>query len=181
MSELKKVKVTSPSSLNIRETPGGDILMEAKHNSILTVLDWDGDETWAKVQYDENEGYTAGWAMKQYLEFVSEDDIQDMLIEEKQKRNEEKEKKENGMFFNIGEKIKSVTVFFCWLGIALSVLLGLILMLSSAVLPGLLTAVLGSLFSYLGSMALYGFGEMITETKKQSAIQEELLKELRSK
>ena len=178
VSELKKVKVTAPSSLNIREVPGGDILMEAKHNAVLTVLDWDGDETWARVQLEENEGYTTGFAMKEYLEFVTEDDIQDIAIEEKQKRAVEKE---SGMFANIGEKIKSVTVFFCVMGIALSILAGIILMMGEMVGAGLLTAVVGSLGSYLGAMAMYGFGELITETKKQSAINEAILQELRSK
>lgn len=176
MSEQMKVKVTA-AALNIREAPGGEILREAPGNAVLTVLDWDSSEVWAKVQFENTQGY----AMKDYLQPVTEDEINDLALEEKQKRNEEKEKQESGMFANIGEKIKSVTVFFCVVGIIVSVLLGVILMMGGAVLPGLLTAVLGAIGSYLGSMVMYGLGELITESKRQRAVQEEILKALRSK
>lgn len=83
------------------------------------------------------------------------------------------------MFTNIGAKIKTLAKIVCWIGIALSVILGLIvatrfvamenLILSFAVF--LLYAGIGSLASWLGSFALYGFGELIENSRKTVLLQ----------
>lgn len=68
------------------------------------------------------------------------------------------------MFVNIGAKIKMLAKVLCWIGIVASVIGGIAIMAgtgSSGVLPGLLTIVLGTLFSWIGSFVLYGFGEMV--------------------
>ena len=72
------------------------------------------------------------------------------------------------MYDNIGTKIKDVAIAFCIIGIIASVVLGIFLM-DGAVIGGLLVMVIGSLFSWLSSFPLYGFGEMID---KLSAIEE---------
>lgn len=68
------------------------------------------------------------------------------------------------MFDNIGAKIKMLAKVLCWIGIVASVISGIAIMAgtgSNGVLPGLLTIVLGTLFSWIGSFVLYGFGEMV--------------------
>lgn len=79
------------------------------------------------------------------------------------------------MFDNIGGKIKALAKFITWLGIAGSAIAGIAIISSGSqmpryygdntmAIPGLLTIVLGSLFSWLGSFLLYGFGELIEQT-----------------
>ena len=72
---------------------------------------------------------------------------------------------EGKMFANIGGKIRSVAMMLCWIGIALSILAGLILMAQDGdlVLTGILTAGLGALLSWVSSLFLYGFGELIVK------------------
>lgn len=71
------------------------------------------------------------------------------------------------MFSDIGRKIKTVSQTFCCLGIALSVLLGLILFAVKMVLPGFLVALLGSILSWLSSLISYGFGQLIENSDAQ--------------
>ncbi len=77
------------------------------------------------------------------------------------------------MFDNIGGKIKTVAKAVCWIGIALSILLGLILLIAlSTDSPALGFAVaipvmvLGAFLSWIGSFTLYGYGELIELTAK---------------
>lgn len=71
------------------------------------------------------------------------------------------------MFDNIGEKCKTVAKIFCYTGITVSILSGLILIIIAIIsenngifaLYGILSAVLGSLVSWLSCLALYGIGE----------------------
>lgn len=65
------------------------------------------------------------------------------------------------MFTNIGGKIKIVAQVITWIGIVCSVISGVVLVINAGFIPGLLTAVFGSLFSWLGALAMYGFGELV--------------------
>ena len=173
MSAYEKAQVTAPQSLNLRIAPNGDVLTKVKYHAVVTILDWDSDETWAKVQID---GIT-GYAMKTYLQPITATEA----LEAARQQHAQEAEKESGIFANIGEKIKSVTSLFCTLSIIGFVLLGIVLITTKAVLTGCIIAIAGSLLSYLGSMAMYGLGELICETKKQRCISEEILHELRSK
>lgn len=83
------------------------------------------------------------------------------------------------MFSNIGGKIKGLAKFICWLGIILSVIIGIILILGArsgngaygypdggAVVAGIFVIVLGSIMSWIGSFVLYGFGELVDNSSK---------------
>ena len=65
------------------------------------------------------------------------------------------------MFDNIGDKLKSVAILECVLGILASLIGGIAMMVGGAVLIGILTIVLGALLSWLSSLGLYGFGQLI--------------------
>lgn len=65
------------------------------------------------------------------------------------------------MFDNIGGKIKSVAKSIAWTGIIAFVGYGIALLFLGAVIDGVLFAVIGALASWVGSFALYGFGELI--------------------
>lgn len=69
------------------------------------------------------------------------------------------------MFDFIGAKIRLVAKVQCWIGIIASVIVGFKVMLSddggTAFLIGLLILVFGTLFSYVGSFLLYGFGQLV--------------------
>ena len=67
---------------------------------------------------------------------------------------------EKGMFANVGGKIKAVAQVLTWIGIIGSVIGGLS-MTSANFLVGILIAVVGALLSWVGSLALYGFGELV--------------------
>lgn len=69
------------------------------------------------------------------------------------------------MFRNIGWKIKSVAEVFCYMGIAISVVIGF-LVLRDGILMTAFAIVAGTLLSWLGSLALYGFGELIEDTHR---------------
>ncbi len=73
------------------------------------------------------------------------------------------------MFNNIGKKIKTLAVVLCWIGIALSIIGGFILMTTinrsaAGFFLGILESGLGFLASWIGSFLLYGFGELIDKT-----------------
>lgn len=80
------------------------------------------------------------------------------------------------MFNNIGKKIKTLAKVICWLGIIGSIITGIVLIavglddLSSRyssdegvimIVAGLLTMVVGSIISWVGSFKLYGFGDVV--------------------
>jgi len=70
------------------------------------------------------------------------------------------------MFDNIGGKIKTLARVVCWIGIIGFIISGLITMCTneSMILPGILTAVIGSFLSWIGSFMVYGFGQLIENT-----------------
>lgn len=83
------------------------------------------------------------------------------------------------MFNNIGGKIKGLAKFMCWLGIIVSVIAGIILIISARhsdgyysytdtnmVITGILVIVMGSILSWIGSFVLYGFGELVDNSSK---------------
>ena len=65
------------------------------------------------------------------------------------------------MFDNIGSKIKILAQVICWVGIIITVIIGVFLMLEGF---GILLIIIGPLFSWIGSFCLYGFGELIEKT-----------------
>jgi len=73
------------------------------------------------------------------------------------------------MYRNIGRKIKILAQVFCWIGVAAAVIGGIVLAyyflrmnnLIPGIVLGILTMVVGSLLSWIGSWLLYGYGEMI--------------------
>lgn len=169
MSNIENARITSPTGLNIRSAPGGEVLCAAKYNAVVKVLDWDSDETWAKVDMDGTEGY----AMKEFL--CDANDAPQPVTSPEAPEQEAS----GGLFANIGDKIKGVTVFFCVMGCLVSVLGGVVMMMNDAVGAGLLTAIVGCAVSYLGSMAMYGFGELICTNQKQNELTQTLIEELR--
>jgi len=92
------------------------------------------------------------------------------------------------MFSNIGEKIKKLAVIICWIGIICSLVLGVVVVvapnsirynlndngstiassgnIAAQVISGVIVFVIGSLSSWIGSFFLYGFGELVSNSKK---------------
>ena len=102
-----------------------------------------------------------------YYKLVCEDvtDEEFARIEVYAREELEATPEEGKMFADIGGKIRSVARMLCWIGIAFSLLVGLILMAQDSDLApmGILTAGLGALFSWISSLFLYGFGELIVK------------------
>ena len=63
------------------------------------------------------------------------------------------------MFSNIGEKCKGLAVFSAIAGIVSSVIIGIVYMAQDQILLGSVILVLGSLFAWIGSWALYCIGD----------------------
>lgn len=85
------------------------------------------------------------------------------------------------MFDNIGGKIKRIAQIICVVGIVASVVLGIAMLaiLSFQIegfLAGLVIAAVGSASSWLMSAVAYGFGELIEETSRNRAINQQVLK-----
>ncbi len=82
------------------------------------------------------------------------------------------------MFENIGNKIKGVSKFFCWLGIICSILLGIMLAVVGSNMPngrvtviiGIVVMIVGSFMSWVGSLITYGIGEMVQNSCVQTEI-----------
>ena len=77
------------------------------------------------------------------------------------------------MFDHIGGKIKAVAKAVCWIGISLSILLGLILLIALStespaigIAVAIPVTVLGAFLSWIGSFTLYGYGELIELSAK---------------
>lgn len=86
------------------------------------------------------------------------------------------------MFNNIGHKIQVLAKVLCWIGIICWVITGLALMAGSSsmtyrlngefvransgagVVVGILTIVVGVLVSWIGSLVLYAFGQLVEDT-----------------
>ena len=67
------------------------------------------------------------------------------------------------MFSNIGGKIKTLAVVVCVLGSIASFVSGVIMLTVGAV-NGLLIILVGVLGSWIGTLCLYGFGQLIEDT-----------------
>ena len=87
------------------------------------------------------------------------------------------------MYSNIGKKIMVFSKTVAWLGIAFSVLCGVVMIAGgsvnltgleqnvtlskgAAVAAGIAVIVLGSLCSWISSWMMYGFGQLIQDTRK---------------
>ena len=72
------------------------------------------------------------------------------------------------MFNNIGRKIKTLAKVITGIGITASIIYGAVVVrLSNSpifIMQGLIIMIVGSLISWLSSMALYGFGQLIENT-----------------
>ena len=75
------------------------------------------------------------------------------------------------MFNNIGGKIKFWAKVVCWAGIVISVITGLSLIATGIVadsvigiLAGFFTPFIGAGLSWVGSLFIYGFGQLIENT-----------------
>ena len=79
-------------------------------------------------------------------------------------------RKEHSMFDNIGKKIKVVASIYCWIGIIASIILGILVISEGEDLIGWVVIVAGSLFSWISSFALYGFGQLIDNSDIQTDI-----------
>lgn len=71
-------------------------------------------------------------------------------------------------FNNIGRKIKILAKTITGIGITASVIYGIVVVWQSNspifIIQGLLTMIVGSLISWLSSVTLYGFGQLIENT-----------------
>ncbi len=88
------------------------------------------------------------------------------------------------MFNNVGGKIKAIAKVVAWIGIVICVIYGFVLLVSveDMALVGLIVMTVGSLLSWVSSLVLYGFGELIDNSavianKKESAPTKENTKE----
>ena len=71
------------------------------------------------------------------------------------------------MFDNIGGKIKTLAQVVCWIGIITSIIYGIVLMGTDddLIFLGFIVMVVGALLSWVSSFTLFGFGEIIEDTK----------------
>ena len=79
------------------------------------------------------------------------------------------------MFSNIGRKIQVAGKVFCWIGILLSLVGGVMVWFTfiasgqlpdaMAVISGILTVIIGALLSWVGSFTMIGFGKLVENSE----------------
>ncbi|MCH4207262.1 MAG: hypothetical protein LKF79_02775 [Solobacterium sp.] len=72
--------------------------------------------------------------------------------------------KSSVLYNNIGSKICTLARVVAWIGIILSVIVGLVTFATAGFFSGLMVIIIGALTSWISSMALYGFGHLILRT-----------------
>ncbi|MBR6955318.1 MAG: hypothetical protein IKH77_09855 [Clostridia bacterium] len=81
------------------------------------------------------------------------------------------------MWTNVGAKLKTLAKVVCWLGIILSVIMGIMMIATGnqvsyngaavgGVVGGITTIIVGSLASWLGSLTTYAIGEAAEYAEK---------------
>ena len=76
------------------------------------------------------------------------------------------------MFENIGGKIKTLAKVITFLGIALSVVYGFLLIADENYVGGITTIAVGVLVSWIGSFVLYSWGEVVEDVKRNNKYKE---------
>lgn len=74
------------------------------------------------------------------------------------------------MWNNIGSRLQKLAKVFCWLGIIISVISGIVFMTQNQVLIGALYLVLGSVMSWIGSWSIYGLGLVVESVENKGSI-----------
>lgn len=90
----------------------------------------------------------------------------------------------DGMFEDVGAKIKGLAKCVCWVGIACSVLGGIATFASSRgnAVTGVVAIVIvaaGGLGSWIGSMMVYALGELVENSTAQATRTYQLLEEMK--
>ena len=83
------------------------------------------------------------------------------------------------MFNNIGGKIKSVAKICCILGMLVHGAMGIYMFVFRNMAYGVAVIVIGCLVSWLGTVAIYGFGELIETTMDNNRQLRKIEKSLR--
>lgn len=86
------------------------------------------------------------------------------------------------MFDNIGRKVKILAIVTCVIGVLGSVIGGIVILYNNSYMevPGILTMVLGSLFSWISSWVMYAIGEAAETANKNAYVLAELQKKLQA-
>ena len=83
------------------------------------------------------------------------------------------------MFDNIGAKIKMLAKVVCWIEIIGSIIAGIVVVANGHDLEALGVGIMlgGSLFSWVGSLFIYGFGQLIEDNQalRQKLAPEEIV------
>ncbi len=73
------------------------------------------------------------------------------------------------MFDNIGKKIKALAAVMAGVGIAVSVISGMVLMANDEEITGIIVLIIGSLLSWTSCFCLFGFGDLVDNSAKTAA------------
>lgn len=74
------------------------------------------------------------------------------------------------MFDNIGKKIKSLAEVVTTLGIVFSILAGIVNMINTGFLVGVVFMAIGILLSWISSFFIYGFGQLIENSDQMVSL-----------
>ena len=83
------------------------------------------------------------------------------------------------MFDNIGGKIKGLAKICCAIGMAMSVLTGGAAVIFTHNTAGIIMVIVGCISSWIGSLAVYGLGELIETTEDNNRQLRKIEKSLR--
>ena len=71
------------------------------------------------------------------------------------------------MWDNIGEKLQKLAKALCWIGIVVSVIVGIIGIGNGNALTGFLYIIIGGLAAWIGSWSMYGLGIVVEYVEKK--------------
>ena len=74
------------------------------------------------------------------------------------------------MWDNIGSKLQKLAKVICWIGIIFSVIGGIVMITQKQAILGIVYIILGPLFSWIGSWAMYGLGMVVESVENKGSI-----------
>ena len=74
------------------------------------------------------------------------------------------------MWENIGSKLQKLAKVICWIGIILSVIGGIVMITQKQAVLGIVYIILGPLFSWIGSWAMYGLGLVVESVENKGSV-----------
>ena len=180
LQEKRYARVMAQPALNLRAKPGtlGDVINQIPYGACVEIVEGAADSAWVLVNY----AGAAGYVLVRYLQLLQPGE------EPTSQPVPPAAGEENAT--DTGEKICKAADALCAIGVILFCLIGLSMLLMGMfmsygggvlVIVGLVIAVVGSLVTWILSLFMRGFGEIINELKQANRQLTDVIREMKSR